>query len=104
MEKPNFNWRVREFEGRIYLTSNTGRIFLRGEWTEGQEHHGYKMLDFVYAHRIVASAWVDNPNSYNVVDHIDENRSNNNPHNLQWVTKADNFRLSRERKRWKRAN
>lgn len=41
-------------------------------------------------HRIVAEAFVPNPNNYNVVDHIDDNPQNNRADNLQWCTYSFN--------------
>ena len=35
-------------------------------------------------HRIVADAFIDNPNGYPVVNHKDENRLNNRADNLEW--------------------
>lgn len=37
-------------------------------------------------HRIVAIAFVPNPNNYPCVNHIDENPSNNDATNLEWCT------------------
>lgn len=41
-------------------------------------------------HRLVAKAFVDNENNNPVVNHIDENKKNNTPENLEWVTVAQN--------------
>lgn len=35
-------------------------------------------------HRVVAEAFVPNPNNYTCVDHIDDNPQNNHDSNLQW--------------------
>ena len=43
-----------------------------------------------YVHRIVAEAFVPNPNNYNVIDHIDDNPHNNRADNLQWCTYSIN--------------
>lgn len=41
-------------------------------------------------HRLVAKAFIPNPNNYPVVNHKDENPSNNNVNNLEWCTVAYN--------------
>lgn len=37
-------------------------------------------------HRLVASAFIPNPNGYPIINHKDENPSNNNVENLEWCT------------------
>lgn len=37
-----------------------------------------------YLHRLVAKAFVENPNHYNIVRHKDENNFNNKASNLEW--------------------
>ena len=41
-------------------------------------------------HRLVAKVFVPNPNNFEFVNHIDENKSNNIYTNLEWCTKAYN--------------
>jgi len=41
-------------------------------------------------HFLVAKAFVDNPNNYPVVDHLDANKWNNKATNLEWVTAQEN--------------
>ena len=41
-------------------------------------------------HRLVAQAFCENPNDYNVVHHIDGNKLNNCANNLEWVTRSEN--------------
>lgn len=52
-------------------------------------------------HREVAKCFVDNPNNYPCIDHIDGVRSNNLYTNLRWCTAKQNanFELAKENKR-----
>ena len=60
---------------------------------------GYRQVELVNAdgkkmllvHRLVAKAFVPNPNNYPLVNHIDSNRSNNNAENLEWCTQSQNM-------------
>lgn len=49
-----------------------------------------KKVRYLRVHRIVASAFVDNPFEKAYVNHIDENRQNNHANNLEWVTPKEN--------------
>ena len=41
-------------------------------------------------HRLVAKAFIPNPNNLSDVNHKDENRTNNNVENLEWMSHVDN--------------
>ena len=43
-------------------------------------------------HKLVAEAYIPNPNNLEDVDHIDGNKEHNYINNLQWMTHADNVR------------
>lgn len=56
-----------------------------------------------YLHRLVARAFVDNPHSYNEVNHIDEDKTNNHFNNLEWCSHLYNIRYGSTRAKISRA-
>lgn len=66
--------------------------------------HGYKyyrlskdgVKKMFYAHRLVAEAFLENPNNLPVVNHIDGNKLNNNVGNLEWVSYSSNMTHAHE--------
>ena len=90
-----------------YLIYNDGRLFSKktNKFLTGKiDNVGYQCyaLNFkdsntrnskmVYAHRLVAEYFIDNPDNLPVVNHKDENRLNNNVENLEWVDFKENTR------------
>ena len=88
------------YEG-LYIASNRGRIMsLPRNTTHGgiikqsTDKDGYKRVCLcsgktkknMFVHRIVASLFLENKNKYPVVNHKDENKSNNCVENLEWCT------------------
>ncbi|TKW61077.1 MAG: HNH endonuclease [Blastochloris viridis] len=63
------------------------------KWVFGKPNikHGYLEIAAVRVHRIVALAFLGEPETpEHVVDHIDTNRHNNRPENLRWLTRLEN--------------
>jgi hypothetical protein len=50
-------------------------------------HDGYRTIR---VHRIVAEAWIPNPESKPQIDHINFDKADNRVANLQWVTPKEN--------------
>jgi hypothetical protein len=89
-----------------YQVSDWGYIKnKRGLITRGWSHNKYghrkvrlykddKAKDF-YLHRLVAIAFIDNPDNKPYINHIDSNPDNNHYTNLEWVTHKENVNHAR---------
>lgn len=69
------------------ILSRTQNYYTIGLTKNGQKKH-YSV------NRLVAEAFVPNPNNYKEVNHIDENTKNNRADNLEWVEHSQNVRHS----------
>ena len=92
---------IEGYEGK-YQVSNLGRV----KSMIGQEKvlhpkkhrnghlqiglHKDKKRKTMYIHRLVAQAFIPNPDNLPCVNHKDENPSNNNVDNLEWCTQKYN--------------
>lgn len=90
------------YEG-LYEVSNFGRIrslFRYKKVLHPSNTNGYATVELwkdkvrkrIGVHRLVALAFVSNPNGKPFVNHKDETRNNNNADNLEWVTHIENCR------------
>lgn len=89
------------YEG-LYKISNLGDVYSvkrKRKLKLLNSHHGYKRIRLytdskswkIYAvHRLVAAAFIPNPNNFPEVNHKDENGSNNKANNLEWCTRSYN--------------
>ena len=57
-----------------------------------------KGIKSFFVHRLVAEAFILNPENLKTVDHIDSNKLNNNVDNLQWLSLADNVRKANNKR------
>ena len=93
-------WREWPQDPRI-MVSNMGNVIScrRGSWSPLKVSHnncGYQMVNASRppqpVHRMVADTWLDNPNHYRDVNHINGDKSDNRVENLEWTTHRENMR------------
>ena len=100
------NVRFAKIEGyNNYLICGSGAVYsLKGKKARKMKPYddgrGYLQIDLCKdsvrkhckIHRLVAQAFISNPNGFRDVDHIDGNKKNNCISNLQWLSHRDNIR------------
>ena len=95
------------YEG-LYAVTSCGKVwsykrkkFLKPKVTKGGYFQVvlYKDGDgkFYLIHRLVAEAYLPNPDNLPQVDHVNEDKTNNCVNNLQWITNRDNCRKSKNK-------
>jgi hypothetical protein len=110
-------WRdIDGYEG-LYQVSNLGNVrsfYSNKTLKGGTDLGGYKIVSLrknmtqktKTVHRLVATAFIPNPDNLPCINHIDENKNNNSVNNLEWCTHQYNntygtFTERRIKKRYK---
>ncbi len=76
---------VKSLKTDVYLTPNLhDKKYLRVSLYKNNKRKHYKL------HRLVAIAFIENPNNKPEVNHKDGNKMNNNDWNLEWSTNQEN--------------
>ena len=101
---------IKDYDGR-YKIGNKGTVigvsrskdnrYNNKQWIlkQYEDKNGYmyvtlqkdKKRKTIKVHRLVAEHFIENPNNYPCVNHIDSNRKNNDVSNLEWVTHKQNI-------------
>ena len=71
-----------------------GDVFYREVALWYDDKFNYRLV-----HRLVAEAFIPNPNGYPIINHIDENPANNEVTNLEWCTYKYNARYGKAQER-----
>lgn len=121
MENNNEIWKdIEGYEG-IYQISSLGRVrsidryrkskdnslaFVKGKILKGKiDKDGYieyalcihNTIKYYRAHRLVAQAFIPNPNSLPLINHINEIKNDNRIENLEWCTTQYNNEYSKSK-------
>lgn len=103
--------------GGLYAITSRGRVWAypnstrsKGHWLKPRiDNHGYakvglylgdKKYKWIFIHRLVAIAYIPNPQNKPFINHKDFNRVNNNIENLEWCTHWENMNYSYVRGRF----
>lgn len=100
----NEQWRsIKEYDN--YLVSNQGRVMnaktgkILKAWdnTKGYDYVTIRNDEGISKRRVsrlVGEAFIENPNNLETINHIDQDKHNNNADNLEWMSLGDNIRYS----------
>jgi hypothetical protein len=76
--------------GEIKCNEQIVKLIKRGEYRVVNLHNKGSESSIRYVHRIVAVAFIPNPDNKRVVDHINNIKSDNRLENLRWTTQSEN--------------
>lgn len=99
---------MKRFRDTKYLVTEDGRIWSEytNRFLKPCNNAGYQNISLGggkknkrFIHRMVAECYIENPNNYEEVNHINNNRSDNRVENLEWCTTQMNTEHTRKQGR-----
>lgn len=82
---------VRSFKNGRHGFTDVPRILKTDTNSNGYERVMLGSNNRFFVHKLVAKAFIPNPNNYPIARHKDDNRRNNLASNLEWGTQAHNI-------------
>lgn len=86
--------KVWSYKSNKFIAINRGK----GGYLQVSMYDNNGKLRTKQIHRLVALAYIPNPDNLRTVDHIDNNKEHNYINNLQWMTDKDNIVKERGKK------
>lgn len=82
-------------DGKVYNSKRKQYLIIKKHatgYTSVALSSDYQKIKNFSVHRLVALLFIDNPNNYPEVNHIDFDKTNNKFENLEWVTRSGNIK------------
>ena len=93
VKHPKLGTLIRD-DGAVFVKCRGKQKHHDYHWTFGSPSRGYRIVEIddkkYRVHRLIAEAFIPNPENKPYVDHINRNKADNRVVNLRWVTPKEN--------------